>query len=47
MRRWVLRKLLTFFGRMENKLWRELYVYKPTKSVKFKHLLKFKKNYDR
>ena len=30
-RRFILDKLLTFFGRMENKLWRELYVLKPTK----------------
>jgi hypothetical protein len=29
-RSFVLRKLLTFFGRMENKLWRELYVLKST-----------------
>jgi hypothetical protein len=26
MKRWILKKLLTFFGRMENKIWRELYV---------------------
>jgi hypothetical protein len=30
-RNFILRKLLTFFGRMENKLWRELYVLKSTK----------------
>jgi hypothetical protein len=29
--RFVLTKLLRFFGKMENKLWRELYVFKPTK----------------
>lgn len=29
-RNFILKKLLTFFGRMENKLWRELYVLKPT-----------------
>ena len=27
----MLTKLLRFFGKMENKLWRELYVLKPTK----------------
>ena len=27
----MLAKLLRFFGKMENKLWRELYVLKPTK----------------
>jgi hypothetical protein len=26
MKKWILRKLLTFFGRMENKIWRKLYV---------------------
>lgn len=30
LRNFILTKLLTFFGRMENKLWRELYVLKPT-----------------
>ena len=30
-RNFILKKLLTFFGRMENKLWRELYVLKSTK----------------
>lgn len=30
LRSFVLGKLLRFFGRMENKLWRELYVLKPT-----------------
>jgi hypothetical protein len=29
----MLAKLLRFFGKMENKLWRELYVLKPTKRV--------------
>jgi len=31
LRNLMLKKLLTFFGRMENKLWRELYVFKSTK----------------
>lgn len=43
MRRWILRHLLTFFGRMENKIWRELYVAKPINSVKLVRLLKLKK----
>jgi hypothetical protein len=30
-RNFMLTKLLRFFGKMENKLWRELYVLKPTK----------------
>ena len=30
-RRFILSKFLRFFGKMENKLWRELYVLKPTK----------------
>jgi hypothetical protein len=29
-RNFILQKLLRFFGRMENKLWRELYVLQPT-----------------
>lgn len=29
-RNFILSKLLRFFGRMENKLWRELYVLQPT-----------------
>jgi hypothetical protein len=31
LRKFILSKLLKFFGKMENKLWRELYVLKPTK----------------
>jgi hypothetical protein len=31
LRNFMLAKLLRFFGKMENKLWRELYVLKPTK----------------
>jgi len=30
-RNFIVKKLLTFFSRMENKLWRELYVLKSTK----------------
>ena len=43
MRKWILRKLLTFFGRMENKIWRELYVAKPINPVRLTRLLKLKK----
>jgi hypothetical protein len=35
-RTFVLRKLLTFFGRMENKLWRELFVFKNSKGCQCK-----------
>jgi hypothetical protein len=35
-RTFVLRKLLTFFGRMENKLWRELFVFQPAKRCQCK-----------
>jgi len=34
MKNWVLRKLLTFFGRMENKIWKELYVCNKKKEKK-------------
>lgn len=44
-RNFILRSLLTFFGRMENKLWRELYVFKSTKpcTCKSKNMEEFKK----
>ena len=44
-RRFILRNLLTFFGRMENKLWRELYVFKSTKpcTCNNKNMEEFKK----
>lgn len=32
----MLRKLLTFFGRMENKLWRKLFVFQPAKRCQCK-----------
>jgi hypothetical protein len=46
-RRFILRNLLTFFGRMENKLWRELYVFKPTKpcTCKNKNMENLKEEY--
>ena len=40
LRNFILRKLLTFFGRMENKLWRELYVLKPTQRCDCKYKVK-------
>lgn len=39
MKRWLLRKLLTFFGRMENKIWRELYVCNARKPKSFSKII--------
>jgi len=43
-RNFVLRKLLTLFGRMENKLWRELFVLKSTKRCTCKSMEEFKRS---
>jgi len=42
-RNFILRKLLTFFSRMENKLWRELFVFKSTKRCTCKSMQEFKR----
>ncbi len=43
-RNFILRKLLTFFSRMENKLWRELFVFKSTKRCTCKSMEEFKRS---
>ena len=39
MKRWLLKKLLTFFSRMENKIWRKLYVCNKRRNKDFSKII--------
>ena len=39
MKQWLLKKLLTFFSRMENKIWRELYVCNKQRNKDFSKII--------
>ena len=39
MKQWLLKKLLTFFSRMENKIWKELYVCNKRRNKDFSKII--------